>query len=251
MKAMILAAGLGTRLKPLTDNKPKALVDVNGVPMLERIILKLKSQGFTYIVVNVHHFAEQIIEFLRNRDYGLKIEISDESNTLLDTGGGIVKAFDLLFGHDNEPVLIHNVDIISNAELGKMIEKSGDLAQLLVSERTSTRKLIFDNEMRLTGWHDINKDLFRPSYLKEVYNKFTDKKKAGLKEYAFSGIYIMPMNSVIEMKRLLGENKYSVTEYFLNEGRKQSIMGYLQSDLKIIDIGKPATLLQAQNWDKF
>ena len=116
MKAMIFAAGLGTRLKPLTDHLPKALVPVAGKPMLEHVILKLKAAGFTEIVINIHHFGEQIIGFLQaNQHFGLTIHISDEREQLLDTGGGIQKA--ATFFQDTEPFLVHNVDILSNTDL--------------------------------------------------------------------------------------------------------------------------------------
>lgn len=121
MKAMILCAGLGTRLRPWTLSHPKALVPVGGVPMLERVIDKLRSQGFDYIVVNVHHFPEQIVDFLRQRDLGVKIAVSDESDRLLDTGGAIMKAEELLRFSDG-PVLVHNVDILSDADLRGLMQ---------------------------------------------------------------------------------------------------------------------------------
>ncbi|MBQ3681272.1 MAG: NTP transferase domain-containing protein, partial [Paludibacteraceae bacterium] len=116
MKAMIFAAGLGTRLKPLTDDRPKAMVEVNGKPLIQHIIEKLTANGFDEIIVNVHHFAEQIIDFLReNNNFGIRIEISDERGMLLETGGGIKKAAH--FFDDGKPFLVHNVDIFSNADL--------------------------------------------------------------------------------------------------------------------------------------
>ncbi len=120
MKAMILAAGLGTRLRPWTLEHPKALVPVGGVPMLERVIVRLKDEGFDEIVVNIHHFGDQIIDFVRSKDFGVKIFISDERGELLDTGGGLVYARELL-GED--PVLVHNVDILSNADLKSFMRK--------------------------------------------------------------------------------------------------------------------------------
>ena len=238
---MILAAGLGTRLKPLTDTRPKALVEVGGVPMLERVIKTLKSQGFTYLVVNVHHFADQILEFLKlNNNFGVQIEVSDERDTLLDTGGGIVKALPLLFRDDNAPVLIHNVDIISNGDLREVIKnvEGGKDANLLVSDRDSTRKLIFDERMVLKGWHDLKNNQYRP----EAYQK-----NAHDKELAFSGIYALSRESGEEMKEIYGESKFSVMDYFLHPNRKKEVTGREQKDLRLLDIGKPATLLQAQD----
>ena len=147
---MILAAGLGTRLKPWTLEHPKALVPVDGIPMLERVILKLKSQGFDEIVVNVHHFAGQITDFLDSKDFGIKISISDERGGLLDTGGGLVHARHLLEG---EPFLVHNVDILSNADLSALMhfhESEGNDVTLLTSDRKSSRKLLFDEDGSLT-----------------------------------------------------------------------------------------------------
>lgn len=130
MKAMIFAAGLGTRLRPLTDHTPKALVSVAGKPMLERVILRLKEAGFNDITVNIHHFGEQIIEFLRaNNDFGITIHLSDERNMLLDTGGGIKKARPFLDG--NEPFLVHNADILSDINLAELTGIIGKAMQRL------------------------------------------------------------------------------------------------------------------------
>lgn len=237
MKAMILAAGLGTRLKPLTDKKPKALIEVGGVPMLERVITKLVSQGFNYIVVNIHHLGSQIIEFLSRKDFGARILISDERSSLLDTGGGIVKAFPLLFDGDDAPVLFHNVDILSNADLKDLIKNHGNSSKLIVSDRQSARKLIFDSQMNLRGWHDSKNQIYKPEGL---------KLSPEIKEYAFSGIYVLTKNSIEEMATLERREKFSVTDYFLNPERKEDMKGVVKSDLQLIDIGKPATLSQAE-----
>ena len=155
MKAMIFAAGLGTRLKPLTDHMPKALVPVAGKPMLEHVIEKLKASGFNEIVINVHHFGNQIIDFLKEKDnFGIQIWISDETEELLDTGGGIKKAAHFF----DEPFLVHNADILSNVNLKALYEyhqASGNDATLLVSPRKTVRYLLFE-ENRLCGW--VNKD---------------------------------------------------------------------------------------------
>ena len=239
MKAMILAAGLGTRLKPLTDTMPKALVKVDGVPMLERILKSLKRQGFSRITVNVHHFPEQIEAFLNSKDFGVNISISDESDELLDTGGGIVKAHELLFT-DDAPVLIHNVDILSNADLVSLMKyhmESGNDATLLVSPRESSRKLIFNtNNMEMVGWHDLTSDNFRPAEI---------SLEEGMVELAFSGIYVIGKEFVEDMREKMGVKKYSIMEYLLSEKRKLKVGGLLQTDLKLIDIGKPATLSRA------
>lgn len=240
MKAMILCAGLGTRLKPITDKIPKALVEIEGVPVLERLILNLKSQGFDEIIINVHHFAEMVKNFIVSKDFGVNIEISDESDELLDTGGGIIKAYPLLFKNNDHPVLIHNVDILSNADLRSFYKKGTD-TKLLVSDRESSRKLIFDDNMVLKGWHNLQTDSYRPEGI-------NISPMGDFREFAFSGIYVMSKASIDEMKELLGKGKYSVMDYFLHERRRKEIKGEVDKDLQLLDIGKPATLLQASKF---
>lgn len=236
MKAMILAAGLGTRLKPWTLEHPKALVPVKGVPMLERVICSLREQGFDEIVVNVHHFGEQIIEFLSSRDFGVATYISDEREELLDTGGGLVKASPL-FGE--EPVLVHNVDILSDADLGGLMDihlSSGRDGTLLVSDRESSRKLIFGRDMELRGWHHLGEGRYRP----ESYMGAHDDR-----EFAFSGIYVAGHAMREEMKKMFGERKFPIMDYLLSERVNSTLAGVVQPGLRLIDIGKPDTLQQA------
>ncbi len=236
MKAMILAAGLGTRLRPWTLSHPKALVPVDGVPMLERVISRLKDEGFDEIIVNVHHFGEQIIDFLESHDFGVKIFVSDERDLLLDTGGGIVKA-DALAG--DEPVLVHNVDILSNASLGDLMKRhleNGDDATLLVSDRASSRKLIFDPAMTLRGWYHLEEQRYRPEDLASA---------PGDREYAFSGIYVAGKGMRKEMREMFGEQKFPVMDYLLSANREGKVSGYVQPGLELIDIGKPETLRKA------
>lgn len=238
MKAMILAAGLGTRLRPWTERHPKALVPVAGVPMLERVIMKLKSEGFSYIIVNVHHFAGQIIEFLASRDFGVEISVSDESGMLLDTGGGLVKATELLSVEDG-PLLVHNVDILSDASLRRLMEShsSGtDAATLLVSDRESSRRLVFGGDMGLRGWHHLGEERFRPEGFMPC---------EGDLEYAFSGIHVVGADMLSEMRALMGECAFPVMDYYLSPLRKCKVRGHVQTGLSLIDIGKPATLSQA------
>ncbi len=156
MQAMIFAAGLGTRLKPLTDTMPKALVRVAGAPLLEHVIRRLIDAGCSRMVVNVHHFANQITDYLDAHNYGVHIYVSDETEQLLDTGGGIKRAASLFDQY--QPVLIHNVDILSNVDLAAFyrhaLETKAD-ALLLVSRRVTQRYLIFDSNMRLVGWTNV------------------------------------------------------------------------------------------------
>lgn len=238
MKAMVLAAGLGTRLRPWTLSHPKALVPVGGVPMLERVIRKLADSGFDKIVVNIHHFGEQIIDFLSNNDFGVDIQISDERENLLDTGGGILNAQKMLIG-DGEPVLIHNVDILSNADLSGLMsahKKSEADATLLVSNRNSSRKLIFSSQMKLCGWHDLRNDCYRPE------NFVADQ---SCEEYAFSGIHVVSEKMIMSMAEEGFSGAFPIMDFYLSTACKYLFKGYCCHDLKLIDIGKPETLSRA------
>ena len=243
MKAMILAAGLGTRLKPWTLEHPKALVPVGGVPMLERVIGRLRDEGYDDIVVNIHHFGDQIIDFVKSKDFGVRISVSDERGRLLDTGGGILYADSLLGG---DPVLVHNVDILSNANLRNLMDvhmKGEAAATLLVSDRDSSRKLIFDERMELKGWHNVEKDLWRPSDIVQLVGEGLPKP---WKEKAFSGIYVMSGKMREEMRSLFSDAPFPIMDYFLSEKRRERVEGYLSVELELIDIGKPETLAKAE-----
>ena len=245
MKAMIFAAGLGSRLKPLTDTMPKALVPVAGCPMLEHVILKLKASGFTEIVINIHHFGEQIIDFLKtNNDFGLTIHISDERDRLLDTGGGIRKAR-LFFENSGEPFLVHNVDILSDMNLKELYDfhmQSGSVATLLASRRTTSRYLLFNTERKLRGW--INKDTGQGKpegfhYDESLY-----------REYAFSGIHVFSPAVFRLMEAPRWEGKFSIMDFYLATCGQTDYSGYLAEKLELIDIGKPETLARAEEFVK-
>ncbi len=241
MKAMIFAAGLGTRLKPLTDHMPKALVPVAGRPMLEHVILKLKAAGFNELVINIHHFGEQILDFLRaNQNFGLTIHISDERDCLLNTGGGIRKAEPFFRG--NEPFLVHNVDILSDTDLKALYEyhrQSGNDATLLASRRKTVRYLLFDDEKRLCGW--INKDTLQTKPEGFAYNPEHHH------EYAFSGIHVISPSLFHYMdERWTG--KFSIMDFYLQTCHEARIGGRLTDTLRLIDIGKPETLTQAEEF---
>lgn len=236
MKAMILAAGLGTRLKPWTLEHPKALVPVDGVSMLERVINKLKGEGFNDITVNVHHFSDQIIDFLRDNDFGITINISDETGRLLDTGGGILNASEY-FG--NESVLVHNVDILSNTDLRGLMDTHGSESNditLLTSNRDSSRKLIFDKDGKLCGWHNLNSGEYKPvNYVP----------KDGDVEEAFSGIYVIGPRAVEAMRRYSLENgseAFPIMDFFLSFPPELKIGRVKVIDPVILDIGKPDAL---------
>ena len=236
---MIFAAGLGTRLKPLTDHMPKALAPVAGKPMLEHVIEKLKASGFDEIVINVHHFANQIIDFLKAKDnFGIKIWISDETDELLDTGGGIKKAS----GYFDKPFLVHNADILSNVDLRAMYDyhlKSDNDATLLVSPRKTVRYLIFDENNHLQGW--VNKDTMQTKPKGFVYQPEVQK------EYAFGGIHIISPT----LFNYMGDEwtgKFSLMDFYLNTCHKAHLGNYIKEELQLIDIGKPETLAQAEDF---
>ena len=237
MNALILAAGFGTRLKPWTNHHPKALVPVEGTPMLERVINKLSEAGFDRIYINIHHFGDQIIDFVSNKSFPGEIIISDERDEILDTGGALVKVFSSADSPDD--LLVHNVDILSNAACKDLVnthKESKNDVTLLVSDRKTNRKLLFDEEMRLSGWLDSSKDLYRGEIKRD-----TD----GIKEFAFSGIYVVGREAAEDMERIFGKTKFPLMDYLLHPQRKCNVKGYYQENLTILDIGKPDALAQA------
>lgn len=244
MKAMIFAAGLGTRLRPLTDHTPKALIPVAGKPMLEHVILRLKAAGFSDITINIHHLGEQIIDFLQaHQNFGTTIHISDERDFLLDTGGGIKKAMPFLEG--TEPFLVHNVDILSDTDLAvlyRLHEKSGNDATLLVSPRPTSRYLLFDSTNRLRGW--INKKTQQTKPDDFCYQP------AEVHEYAFSGIHVLSPSIFRYMTDARWAGKFSIIDFYLQTCKEARIYGHPSTRLQLIDIGKPETLPLAESFLK-
>lgn len=240
MKAMIFAAGLGTRLKPLTDNTPKALLPVKGKPMLEHVILKLKDAGFHQIVINIHHLGDQILDFLAaNDNFGIRIYVSDERDYLLDTGGGIKHAEVFLQG--NEPFLVHNVDIMSDIDLRALYNRhveTNPLATLLVSKRTTSRYLLFNKENRLCGW--------RNRATGEIKSFYPDFDPNQYNEYAFSGIHVLSPKIFDYMEEWTG--KFSIIQFYLSICAKTDIRAYVAENLHLLDIGKPETLKEAEGF---
>lgn len=242
---MIFAAGLGSRLKPLTDTMPKALVPVAGRPMLEHVIVKLKASGFTEIVINIHHFGEQILDFLKaNDNFGLTIHISDERALLLDTGGGVKKARSF-FENTGEPFLVHNVDILSDFDLKELYEshlQNGGAATLLASRRKTSRYLLFDTEKKLCGWTNKDTGQVKPEglhYDESLYQ-----------EYAFSGIHVLSPSIFQWMDTPRWEGKFSIMDFYLATCQQTKFFGYLVENLQLIDIGKPETLAKAEEFVK-
>ncbi|MDE5662793.1 MAG: NTP transferase domain-containing protein [Muribaculaceae bacterium] len=245
MRAFILAAGLGTRLRPFTLEHPKALVPVGGVPMLERVMLRLRSEGFDSVVINVHHFAGQIEEFLRaNENFGMDVAISDERAQLLDTGGALLHAMPLLIDRPDEPVLVHNVDILSDAPLREVWQshrQSGAMATLIVSPRDSSRRLGFGSDGELHGWVNLADGATRPS----GYDPLREADRL----LAFSGIHVItPRAMLAEMERQGREGAFSVIDFYLKAIDVAKVKSYESEALRLIDIGKPATLAQAESF---
>ena len=272
---MIFAAGLGTRLKPLTDTMPKALVRVGGEPLIKRVILNLAAAGVERIVVNVHHFAEQIIDYLKDNDnFGLDIRISDETDGLLETGGGIKKAAPLFDPAD--PILIHNVDILSNVDLrefyqiasqsekGKVKSEESECgsekgkveneegrgkneesnccdavdAVLLVSWRKTKRYLLFNDDMKLVGWTNIETG--------EVRSPYPELNPKECRMYAFAGIHALSPRLLKMMDEF--PDRFGIIDFYLKACATHNITGYVKDDLKLMDIGKLDTLAQAEEF---
>lgn len=233
MKALIFAAGKGTRLKPFTDHHPKALAMVNEVPLLERNIRFLQSFGINDFVINIHHFGDQIVNFLKKRDnFGAKVEISDERKELLETGGGLV--FARKFFDFQEDFLIMNADILTDMNVAKFVkyhQEKKDFATLAVSDRNSSRKLLFNPEMILRGWLNVQTGEQRLA----EFNK-------GFKALAFSGIHCINPEIFNKIKRT---GKFSIMEEYLDLMHSEQIHGYEHQGI-LIDVGRPESVLEAE-----
>jgi mannose-1-phosphate guanylyltransferase len=235
---MILAAGLGTRLKPLTDNRPKALVELSSRTLLEITLSRLRSVGVTEVIINVHHFADMVTNYLKsNKNFGMRIEISRE-DVLLDTGGGLKKAA-WFFLEDSsrldEPFLLHNVDVISNIDLRRMLQfhkENHALATLAVQSRETSRPLLFDDHLQLCGrraGRDHEPEIVRPS--------------AHLDPLAFSGIHVI---SPRLLSLLTEEGVFSIIPSYLRLGAQgEKILAFRADQYYWRDLGRPADLAQA------
>ena len=240
MKALIFAAGMGTRLRPLTDRMPKALVPVAGVPLLQRVLLKLKDAGFDEMVINIHHLGQQIIDFLQaNGNFGLDIHISDERSLLLDTGGGILHARPFLDG--DEPFLVHNADILTDADLNALIDahrSSGAEATLLMGQRTTSRYLLFDDSLRLHGWTNKKTGEIRPAGLTGTYQ-----------ELAFAGIHLLSPAIFRLMDDPLWQGRpFSIIDFYLHVCPHVHVSGCPIRSTHWFDTGTPETLARAEAW---
>ncbi len=236
---MVFAAGLGTRLKPITDSLPKALVTVCGQPLLYHVIGKLRDAGYTQIVVNVHHFPELIREWLATHDLGVEVSISDESACLLETGGGILHAQDLILPCQ-EPFLIHNVDIVSNMDLGwvQRNTRPDALATLVVSDRDTRRVLLFDPDMRLVGWMDRATG--------EVRSPYPGLDPAACHQYAFAGVHNLHPRIFPHFREWGFSGRFPIMDFYLKTCAAEPIFGLAAPNLCMVDVGKFESLPQAE-----
>ncbi len=238
MKALVFAAGLGTRLKPLTDTMPKALVPVGGVALLERVMRKLVAAGYDDIVINVHHFADQIRDFVAAHDnFGVNVSFSDETDLLRETGGGIRHAATLLAG--DAPFLVHNVDILSNLDLDwfRAQHRPGDLATILVSDRPTQRYFLFDEAGLLVGWTNLATG--------EVRSPYSGIDPDCCTRLAFSGIhYISP--AIFPLMQDWPE-KFGIVDFYLSACRTHAIRAAVMPGLELHDVGKVAELSLLEN----
>lgn len=236
MKAMIFAAGLGTRFKPWTDEHPKALALVNGKSLLQRNIEYLQQYNITNVVVNVHHFAEQIIEAIKkNKGWRSNVVISDETNEVLETGGGLLNARKLLEG--NEPFITLNVDILTDLDLNKLItfhKQHKPLVSFAVTNRKTSRYFLFDENNRLCGWRNTKTGEERISIA-----------KPGLIEKAYSCVVVFEPE-VFSLMRHSG--KFSLVETYLDLASSHTILGYDHSNDKLVDVGKPESVAVAEKY---
>lgn len=236
---MILAAGLGTRLKPLTDRIPKALVPIAGKPLLEWQLEKLRAAGIREVVINVHHFADQVEAYVReNASFGMDIRFSDERELLLETGGGLRKAAALL-GND-QPVLVCNVDVLSTICLDKLIAAHDPktLSTIVVSPRETQRYFLFDTDRRLMGWTNRKTGEVKPAELNTE----------GLEPLAFSGMHVVSPEIFEVMQPY--PDKFSITDFYIDQCREHVIKAFVPSDYRMMDIGKIDSLDEAERFAK-
>ena len=239
---LIFAAGLGTRLKPLTDTMPKALVPLAGKSLLQWQVEKLRDAGITEITVNVHHFPDMIIDAIRANDgWGTHIEVSDERDCLLDTGGGLKKIKNEKLQIKNEPILACNVDILSNIDLRALVveyERTG-VSRLVVSERETQRYLLFDENNRLRGWTNVATGEVRPASLAVELG--------GLRKLAFSGMQILSPE-VLGLLDEVKEDKFSLIQFYLGILNRAELEAYIPENYRMMDVGKIGQIEEAERF---
>ena len=237
MQAFIPAAGLGSRLKPLTDHRPKALVEVRGIPLIKIAIDNLANLGVRKIVVNVHHFADLLTQYLHENHWDAEVLISDERSQLLDTGGGLKKAAQ--FFNPDEPIIIHNVDVLTHFNLLNLIKQhtsSMNLATLAVSHRDTSRALLFDKQQQLVGWHDA----------KTNESLWVDHSVDDYTSLAFSGIALLKPHLLDLLPP--ANHPFPIIPAYLQIAKSHRISYFLHNTEDWLDVGKPETLQLAQTW---
>lgn len=242
MKALIFAAGLGTRLKPITDTLPKALVPINGKPLLYHVITKLKNAGISDFVINVHHFPDSIIGYVHEQDdFGVNVSFSDERDFLRETGGGIEYARPLLEG---EPFIVHNVDILSDLDLKRFVSQAHPdaLSNILVSNRKTQRYFLFDDQTRLVGWTNLATG--------EVKSPYGDIDPSRFRKYAFAGIHCVSDRIFKVFDEDGWDGRFSITDFYIKECDKHPIYGIVPDNLHILDVGKIDSLSEAEEFCK-
>ena len=249
---MIFAAGLGTRLKPLTDTLPKALVPLAGKTLLQWQIEKLKAAGITDIVVNVHHFPDMIIDYLRDNDnFGCRIAVSDERDMLLETGGGLRKAKHLLLGvasresgNNDAPILVCNVDILSNIEIPTLLRayNPDEMGVVVVYPRETQRYLVFDETHRLCGWTNIATGDVRGPIANTQYPI------ANTQNLAFSGMHVLNPRIFEVMDEVVKEkgDKFSLIDLYVSIAEKEILRAYIPENYRMMDVGKINQLAEAE-----
>jgi NDP-sugar pyrophosphorylase family protein len=237
MKALILAAGKGTRLKQLTENKPKALVEIGGITLLERVIRNLISFGIQEVVINIHHFGDQIIEFIiQKKSFGIDIAFSDERNELLDTGGAIWKAAP--FFSDGKSFLVHNVDVFSDlnlTEIAMQHNNNDSIATLAVFDRTASRHFLFDEDGRLTGWQNT----------KTMQQIIVAENEKSLIPFAFCGIHMIDPKIFTLLPK---QGAFSIVETYLELAGISIIKAFVPQNLRWMDFGKIEDLELAERF---
>ena len=234
MKAMIFAAGLGSRLKPWTDHHPKALAVVNGKSLLQRNIVYLQKHGISEVIINVHHFADQIIEAIeKNNGWGSTVTISDETDTVLETGGGLQKA--AWYFEDTNDFVVMNADILTDMDLSAMIlqhRQQKSLATLAVSDRDTSRYFLFDEQQVLCGWRNV-----------KTGEEKISRNSTSLIQKAFSGIHVINREL---LKLIKQEGKFSMVDVYLDLAKSHIISSYDHTGANLIDVGKPESIAKAE-----
>ena len=254
MRAMIFAAGLGTRLRPLTDHMPKALVPLAGKTLLQWQIDRLRQAGISDIVVNVHHLPDMIIDAVeQNQGWGCRVQISDERDALLETGGGLRKARTLLEG--DEPILVCNVDILSNIDLKALMAAydPATMGLLVVSPRETQRYLLFDQDNRLRGWTNKATGEIRPSSLVSECSEAPSNLSplaASLSPLAFSGMQILSPRIFDRMDRVVAEKgeRFSLIDLYLSICGEEILKAYVPADYRMMDVGKIDQIDEAERF---